>query len=167
MVRETGAVEVEVVVPDSLECREGSSGSHSRIPPRPCLPKASALMKYGPATRIVYEATPYLTALIFPRRLLSGLNFRINTPPEPAPLTYGWTDGDSNLRATIDLVESGRSVAVPDDIEIRMGAPGVDSSFVQFAFEQRTPVDFEVYGVTSGLKISVHIWMRRVCLMGG
>jgi hypothetical protein len=80
------------------------------------------------------------------------MNFRIYSPPEPIPTTFGWQDGASNLSASIDLVESGRTVPIPDDIEIRIGAPGVDSSFVQFAFEQRTFVNFEVYGATTGRK---------------
>ena len=145
----TGAVEVEVLVPDSLV--QGEQFRVSFTDTTKALLTQSIRIDEISSNRIVYEAAVF-DSVDLSRRLLSGLNFRINTPPEPVPLTYGWIDGDSNIRATIDIVESARSVPVPDDIEIRMGAPGVDSSFVQFAFEQRTPVDFEIYGVTSGLK---------------
>ncbi len=145
----TGVVEVEVVVPDSLE--QGAQYRVSFTDTTKALLTRGVRIDELTRNQVIYEAAEF-DSVDLSRRLLGGMNFRIYTPEEPLPVTYGWTEGSSNLLASIDLVESGRTVPVPDDIEIRMGALGVDSSFVQFAFEQRTPVNFEVYGVTTGRK---------------
>ena len=145
----TGEVVVEVLVPDSLQ-----SGARYEVT---FSDTTKALLTRGIQIREVTTGRTLYSAAEFDsvdlsRRLLSGMNFRVYSPEVPQPLTHGWTDGSSNLRASIDLVVSERSIPIPEDVEIRMGAHGVDSSFVQFAFERRTPVDFEVYGVTTGRK---------------
>jgi hypothetical protein len=145
----TGQVFVDVVVPDSLE--DGSRYQVTFTDTTKALLTRGLSIQEMNSGRIVYEAAEFDSTALS-RQLLDGMNFRIFTPPSPVPLTKGWVRGNSNLRAEVDLVTSGRSVPLPDDIEIRMGPSGVDSSFVQFAFERRIPVDFEVYGITTDRK---------------
>ncbi len=89
----TGNFEVEVVVPDSLE--EGGQFRVSFTDTTKALLTQGIRIDDTVNNEVVYEATPF-DSVDLSRRLLSGLNFRINSPPEPAPFTYGWTDGDSN-----------------------------------------------------------------------
>ncbi len=143
----TGIVDIEVVVPDSIQ-----GGAQYAITftdtTRSYLTKGVRIeeMRSG---RIVYEAALF-DSLDLVTRVREGMRFKIFTPEAAAPTIYGWTQGSSNLLVDIDLATSGRSVALPEDIEIRVGAPGVDTSFVQFSFEQGIPVNFEIASTTTG-----------------
>ncbi len=145
----TGTVGVDVVLPDLLQ-----EDSQYRIT---FTDTTSARLTQGirieetASGRTVYEAAVFdSTALA--RQMLDGMIFHVSTPAQAAPVTAGWVEGDANLPARIDQPESDRAVPVPDDIEIRFGAMGVDTTFSQFVFEPGTPVDFEVFGLTSGRK---------------
>ena len=145
----TGGVQVEVVVPDSLE-----DGNQYRITftdsTRSRLTSGIRIEELR-SGRTVYQAAPF-DSLQLSTLLLDGMNFRVFTPAAPVPVSYGWVEGNSSLTADVGLLESDRSVAMPEDIEIRVGAPGVDTSFVEFPWQQGTPVNFEVIGTTSGTK---------------
>jgi len=143
----TGQVLVEIVVPDSL-----GDGNKYRITFSDTTKARLTVgirIEEASSRRTIYKAAVF-DSLDLVTRILDGMNFRIYSPPAPSPMIQGWTKGDTNLLANVDLVVSQRSVAIPDDIEIRVSKAGVDTSFVQFAFERGTPVNFEVFGLTSG-----------------
>ena len=143
----TGTVGVDVVLPDALE--EGSEYRVTFTDTTSARRTQGIRIEETTSGRTVYEAAAFdSTALA--RQVLDGMTFHVSTPPEAAPLTAGWTEGDANLPATVRQPESDRAVPVPDDIEVRFGAMGIDTTFSQFAFEPGTPVDFEVFGTTSG-----------------
>ncbi len=143
----TGRVDIEVVVPDSI--RSGAQYSITFTDTTRSLLTKGVRIEESQSGRIVYEAALF-DSLDLVTRIREGMRFQIFTPEAAEPTVHGWTQGSSNLRANIDLVASGRSVALPEDIELRVGQPGMDSSFVQFAFERRTPVNFEVWSTTTG-----------------
>lgn len=142
----TGRVDVDVVVPDQL-----ADGSRYRIT---FTDTTSARLTQGirieetTSGRVVYEA-PF-DSLELARQLVDGMVFHVYSPEAPAPLASAWAEGDANLPAIVGLPESNRAVPIPDDIEIRFGEMGVDTTYTQFVFEEGTPVDFEVYGTTTG-----------------
>jgi hypothetical protein len=142
----TGQVFVDVVVPDSL--RDGNRYRITFTDTTKARLTVGVRIEELNSNRVVYQAAVF-DSLDLSTRILDGMNFSIYTPPKPAPLTMGWTKGKTNLLANVDLVVSQRSVPVPEDVEIRVSRPGVDTSFVQFAFEQGTPVNFEVFGTTT------------------
>lgn len=143
----TGTVDVEVVLSDSL-----SDGNRYRVS---FTDTTKARLTRGvrieetTSGRVLYEAAVF-DSVALATQILDGMNVRISTPDAPEPLTMGWTEGRSNLRAQVDLFESERSIPLPEDIELRIGEPGVDTSFVEFVFQQGIPVNFEVWGTTSG-----------------
>ena len=143
----TGRVDIEVVVPDSI--RNNAQYSVTFTDTTRSLLTKGIRIEEELSGRLVYEAALF-DSLDLVTQIREGMRFKIYTPEAAAPTLYGWTQGTSNVRASIDLVESGRSVALPEDIEIRIGQPGTDTSFVQFAFEQGIPVNFSVTSVTSG-----------------
>ena len=143
----TGRVDIEVVVPDSIRSNAQYSVTFSDTT-RSLLTKGIRIEEEL-SGRVVYEAARF-DSLDLVTRIREGMRFKIYTPEAAAPVVFGWTQGTSNVRASIDLVPSGRSVALPEDIEIRIGQPGMDTSFVQFAFEQGIPVNFSVSSVTTG-----------------
>ncbi|MFT5517098.1 MAG: hypothetical protein ACI80V_003237 [Rhodothermales bacterium] len=145
----TGEVVVEVLVTDSLDAGARYEVTFTDTT-KARLTKGIQIREVT-SDRTLYESAVF-DSLDLSRRLLAGMNFRVYTPEVATPVMQGWTEGSSNLRGEVDLVVSERSVPIPEDVEIQMGAPGVDSSFVQFAFERRIPVDFQVIGVTSGKK---------------
>lgn len=143
----TGTVEIEVVVPDSIRSDANYVLTFTDTT-RSLLTKGIRIEELR-SGRIVYEAA-VLDSLDLVTRVREGMRFKIFTPAAAAPTVHGWTRGSSNIHATVDLAASGRSVALPEDLEIRIGEAGVDTSFVQFAFEQGSPVNFEVWSTTTG-----------------
>ena len=146
----TGTVGVDVVLPDLLQ--QGSQYRISFTDTTAARLTQGVRIEETSTGRTVYEAAAFdSTALA--RQILDGMIFHVSTPPQAAPLTSGWAEGDANLPASIGLPESDRMVALPDDIEIRFGAMGVDTTYTQFDFEPGTPVDFEVYGLSTGPEV--------------
>ena len=143
----TGTFDVTVVVPDSLE--QGSSYQISFTDTTSARLTKGIRIVETQSGRVVYESAAFDSAFVS-TLLLDGMNFRIGTPEIPAPLQKGWVKGNSSLKATVDLLESDRSMPLPDDIEIRVGQPGVDTSFVEFAWQKGTPVNFQIVGTTTG-----------------
>lgn len=145
----TGSIEVEVVVPDSIR-NDAEYVITFTDTTRSLLTKGIRIEERN-SGRVVYEAARF-DSLDLVRQVREGMRFKIYTPEEAAPVLHGWTEGSTNLSATVDLVTSGRSVALPEDLEIRVKEPGVDTSFVQFDFETGTPVNFELWSTTTGRK---------------
>lgn len=143
----TGRVDIEVVVPDSI--RGGTQYAITFTDTTRSLLTKGVRIEELLSGRTVYEAA-FLDSLDLVTHIREGMRFKIFTPEAAAPTVYGWTQGASNIQANIDLAPSGRSVALPEDIEIRIGQPGMDTSFVQFAFEQGSPTNFEVWSTTTG-----------------
>ncbi len=145
----TGQVDVDVVIPDSLE-----DGNTYRITftdtTKARLTKGIRISEAG-SGRTVYEAAAF-DSVALATQILDGMVFRVRTPAVPAPLTTGWTNGRSTLRASVDMPPSNRGVPLPEDVEIRIKEMGVDTTYTEFAFQQGRPVDFEVYGTTTGRK---------------
>ncbi|NNF04592.1 MAG: hypothetical protein HKN17_09000, partial [Rhodothermales bacterium] len=145
----TGRIDIDVVVPDSLG--DGAEYMITFTDTTKALLTRGIRIEDLSSGDVVYEADPF-DSLALSTRLIDGMNFHVYTPPEPAPVVHGWSEGESNLSAVVDLVVSERSIALPEDVEIRIGPPGVDSSFTQFPFEPKTPVNFEIFGTTTGRK---------------
>ncbi len=145
----TGRVDIDVVVPDSVV--DGNVYRITFTDTTKARLTVGILIEETIDNRVVYEAAVF-DSVALSTRILDGMNFRVLTPARPEPVVTGWTSGSSNLSAAVDLVESSRSVALPEDIEIRVGPAGIDSSFVEFPFQQRTPANFEVWGTTSNRK---------------
>ncbi len=143
----TGSVGVDVVVPDNLE-----DGSRYRITftdtTRARLTKGIRIEETT-SGRTVYEAAAF-DSLALATQIIDGMVFHVRSPAQPTPLTWGWTTGNSTLPASVALPTSDRAVPLPEDVEIRIGEMGVDTSYTQFVFEPGTPVDFQVVGTTTG-----------------
>ena len=143
----TGNVGVEVVIPDNL-----LDNSQYRIT---FTDTTKARLTQGiridevTSGRVVYEAAAFDSVAVA-TQILDGMVFRIHTPEQPTPLTWGWSDGDATLSADVGMPPSDRGVPLPEDVEIRIGEMGVDTTYTQFSFEEGTPVNFEVYGTTTG-----------------
>ena len=143
----TGRVDIEVVVPDSI--RNDAEYIISFTDTTRSLLTKGVRIEESVANRVVYQAA-YFDSLELVTRVREGMRFKIYTPEAAAPTVHGWAEGTSNLRANVDLASSGRSVALPEDIELRIGQPGIDTSFVQFSFEQGIPVNFKLWSTTTG-----------------
>lgn len=145
----TGRVDVDVVVPDSLE-----DGNNYRITftdtTRARLTNGIRIEEVN-SGRTVYEAAAF-DSVALATQLVDGMVFRVYTPEAPAPTSWGWTEGSSTLQGRVGVPPSDRAVRLPEDVEIRIGQMGVDTTYTEFVFQQGTPVDFEVYGVTTGRK---------------
>ncbi len=143
----TGEIEIEVVVPDSM--RQGASYAITFTDTTRSLLTKGIRIEESTTGRVLYEAAE-LDSLDLVTQIREGMRFNVYSPLEAAPVMHGWKEGETNVRATVDLVTSGRSVALPEDVEIRVREPGADTSFVQFDFETGTPVNFEVWSTTTG-----------------
>jgi len=145
----TGTVGVDVVLPDLLQ--ETSQYRVTFTDTTKARLTRGIRIEETSSGRTVYEAAVFdSTALA--RQVLDGMIFHVSTPAVAEPISADWVEGNANLPASVTQPESDRAVPVPDDIEIRFGAMGVDTTFSQFVFEPGTPVDFEVFGTTSGRK---------------
>ena len=142
----TGDIEIEIVVPDSIR-QEAEYAITFTDTTRSLLTKGIRIEELT-SGRVLYEAAEF-DSLDLVTRVREGMRFNIYTPSEAVPIVHGWTESETNVRAAVDLVTSGRSVALPEDLEIRVKEPGVDTSFVQFDFETGTPVNFEVWSTTT------------------
>ncbi len=145
----TGGVEVNVVLADSL-----LEGNHYRITftdtTRARLTRGIRIDELT-SNRVVYEAETFDSTSLS-HELIDGMTFHVYSPPAPVPTSYGWVKGGSNIQAWVDLTETERSVALPEDLEIRVSEPGVDTSFTEFPWQEGTPVNFELVGTTTGKK---------------
>ncbi len=146
----TGEIEIEVVVSDSI--RQGAEYVITFTDTTRSLLTKGVRIEETTSGRVVYEAAEF-DSLDLVTHVRDGMRFKIFTPEEAAPVVHGWTTGDSNTRADVDLAPSGRSVELPEDLEIRIQEPGVDTSFVQFAFETGIPVNFEVWSTTTNRQL--------------
>ncbi len=143
----TGVVNVDVVVPDSLE-----DGNRYRITftdtTKARLTQGIRIEELN-AGRTVYQASVF-DSVALATQLVDGMVFRVRTPAVPTPTLTAWTKGDANLRATVALPPSNRAVPLPEDVEIRIKTMGADTSYTEFVFQRGTPVDFQVVGTTTG-----------------
>ena len=146
----TGSIEIEVVVPDSI--RDGAEYAVTFTDTTRSLLTKGIRIEETTSGRVIYEVAEF-DSLALVTRVWDGMRFIIHTPAEAAPVMHGWTSGDSNMRADIDLPPSGRSVPLPEDLEIRVMEPGADTSFVQFDFETGTPVNFQLWSTTTNRQL--------------
>ncbi len=145
----TGRVDVDVVLPDSLENANTYRVTFTDTT-KARLTKGIRIEELN-AGRVVYESAVF-DSVALATQLIDGMLFKVYTPPTPMPQMATWTEGNSTLRADVALPPSNRGVALPEDVEIRIKDMGVDTSYTEFVFQQGTPVDFEVYGTTTGQK---------------
>jgi len=65
--------------------------------------------------------------------------------------TKEWIPGPANLDVNIALLESPKTIPIPEDFEIRIGSPKSDTSHNPLAF-LRQPVNFSVWSTSKNLK---------------
>lgn len=143
----TGTLDIEVLLPDSVE--DGQTYRVSFTDTTEARLTSGLIIENTTSGEILYQQNP-IDSLALSLRMIDGMLFNINNVPVATPQIHGWTDGNSNLAATVDLEVSGRTVALPEDIEIRVKDGVVDTSFTGFPFVAGTPVNFEIWGLTTG-----------------
>ncbi len=82
-------------------------------------------------------------------RLIDGLQFTVANDSAEV-ISTEWTVGD-NMPVDVFLLDSPKSLPVPEDFEVRVKTFGVDTSFNPLAF-MREPVNFEVWSITTNTK---------------
>ena len=97
---------------------------------------------------IIYESEIYDEEYLR-LRSFEGLHFDLKNDSVPTPKNYGWewSNGSNSIDAFVELDNSTRAVAIPEDFEIRVSEFGADTSYNPLAF-LRTPVNFEVWNTT-------------------
>ena len=80
---------------------------------------------------------------------IEGLHFDLVNDSVPAPKDYGWkwSNGAESVDAFVEIDNSPRANALPEDFEIRVLDFGADTSYNPLAF-LRAPVNFQVWNTT-------------------
>ncbi len=143
----TGTVEVDAIVAD--EIMNGhvyqvlfTDTTLSRY-------TSSVTIKDATENRIVYKSETYDPTYL-ESKIFEGLQFNLEN--DSVEVTYkGWKIGNPDFFVKTGLLVSPKTIELPEDFEIRVKYPGVDTSFAPLAF-QRVPVNFEVYSTTTNQK---------------
>jgi len=83
-----------------------------------------------------------------------GMKFTITNPLAPEPITTAWLDNPSSARGTpapgtvISVATPGDNLAVPADYEIRVSAPGADTSN-SLSLRNRIATNYSIWDVTN------------------
>ncbi len=86
-------------------------------------------------------------------QIIQGLQFNFDNDTA-AVINKGWTAGQTQMPVSVALLESPKAVALPEDFEIRIEQPKVDTSYNPLAF-LRSPINFTVWSATTGKKYKV------------
>lgn len=143
----TGTVEVDAIVADEIV--DGhvyqvlfTDSTLSRY-------TSSVTIKDATENRIVYSSDIYDPTYL-ESKIFEGLKFNLEN--DSVEVTYkGWKVGDPDYFVKIGLLESPKTIELPEDFEIRIKYAGADTSFAPLAF-QRVPVNFEVWSTTTNKK---------------
>ena len=143
----TGSVKVNVLLADSLKdnhtyritFEDSSLARYTR----------SVIVEDVTLQDTVYVVNPY-DEFELGNEIIDGLQFEFNN--DSAMVTdFGWTEGEANMPATVALLESNKSLPLPEDFEIRVMQANADTSFDPLPF-LRKPVNFQLWSTTTNKK---------------
>lgn len=80
-------------------------------------------------------------------RVFDGLQFKFFNDSAEV-ISSGWKVGDNEMPIKVTLLESPKTLPIPEDFEIRILEPGADTSYNELAFK-RIPVNFQVWSTTT------------------
>ena len=143
----TGQVDVTVMMPDSLKPDNLYRISFSDTT-RARFTKGITIEDVT-GNNIVYTSETFDETEI-ENQILDGLHFELRNDSAKV-IQSGWKEGQSNIPVSVALLESERTVPIPQDFELRVLGAAADTSFDPLAF-RRVPVNFEVWSTTTNEK---------------
>jgi len=143
----TGKITVDAAVSDSLKENNVyeisfSDTSRARL-------TSAVTIKNVTENKELYKASYFDTKEIG-SRIFDGMTFNFAND-EVKVLTQGWNPGPIDLGVNVSLLESPKTIALPEDFEIRIGEAKCDTSYNPLAFLKQ-PLNFTVWSTTKNLK---------------
>lgn len=143
----TGKITIEPAISDSVKENHVyeitfSDTSKARL-------TSAVTIKNVTTNKEVYKAAYFDTKEI-ESKILDGMSFKF-VNDEVKVQSQEWNPGPIDLGVNIALLESPKTIAIPEDFEIRIGEPKCDTSYNPLAF-LRQPVNFTVWSTTKNLK---------------
>ncbi len=139
----TGSVTVTSMMPDSLNNNHEYKITFSDT----TLGRFTSGVRIENVTEkyVLYQGEEY-EEIELEKQLFDGMLFDFEN--DSTEVIYsGWRIGNSNIPVSVALLESNKSLPIPEDFEIRIMEANADTSFDPLAF-LRSPVNFEVWSTT-------------------
>ena len=143
----TGSVSVNVLLADSL--KDDHSYRISFTDATSARFTKSLIIEDATIGDTVYVVEPY-DEFIIGNKIVDGLQFDLNNDSAEV-VDFGWSEGNPSIPVDVELLESNKTLPLPEDFEIRVMYAGADTSFDPLP-ALRTPVNFQVWSTTTNEK---------------